>query len=342
MVGNRDRAVAVASLRSARLGTLLGVVLLAASPRPAQACTVVTVSELTGRTFWPRSGELLPTNGQVTVRYEGHWAESSAPLAALASELQLRPVGGQPIAVTTTVADGLLVVQPDMVLAPNQGYELLDQRPIPCTLMTVDCGGRGEWMVVASFTTTAGPDIAAPPFAGLATPVWSALDLCSSTGCCGPYRGFPVTLSWPATTDQGAPAIYRLYRRGNGGALERIATTEATSLQGFLACDRGSAGLYRIVLTPGAYLVRAVDNAGNEDSNTTEQVLLDRCTAPAAGVPRGVGGGCTVTPDIHGARGLLDGALILLALAALRPRRRFPRITEVAGVRARRRRAEGV
>jgi hypothetical protein len=308
------------------LGTLLGVVLLAASARPAQACTVAQ-SALTGRTFWPRSGELLATNGQVTVRYEGQWAESSGLLAALASELQLRPVGGQPIAVTTTVADGLLVVRPDKVLAPNQAYELLDQRPIPCSLMTVDCAGRGQWMVVASFTTTAGPDMEAPPFAGLATVVWSALEFCSTSACCGPFRGFPVTLSWPATTDQGAPVLYRLYRRGNGGALERTATTEATSLRGFFSCMPNSTGWYPIVLTPGTYLVRAVDNAGNEDSNTTEQVLLDRCTAPAASVPRDAGGGCTVTPRVHGARGLLGGPVLMIALAALRQRRRFPRIT---------------
>jgi len=87
------------------------------------------------------------------------------------------------------------------------------------------------------------------------------------------------SLYWEPAQDavSGGAVLYNVYGPEAGDLYP--AFVDATNLIGSVACDRyPSPSTFRG--TPGIYRVRAIDWAGNEDSNVTMRTLSNACTDP--------------------------------------------------------------
>jgi hypothetical protein len=191
---------------------------------------------------------------------------------------------GKTVAMTVEVVGSSVVIRPSGDLLPNHGYQLADQRTIPCdTIVSRNCALAATPQVFASFTTTAGPDAVAPTFAG-ATSVASVNHLtCNSDACCGTYDAYVAEASWTTGSDDvaGEDVRYNVYR-GTPPSLTLVeALVAGTTASGTRVCS-GSYG--DGAFQPGDYVVRAVDWAGNEETNVTTRHLADPCS----------GAGCSV------------------------------------------------
>jgi len=308
--------------------------LLASRPRAARACSPPGPLRL--GTIWPPGGATaVPANVRFVVTYQG--LPSNAEQMAAVLELSIRPLGGSatvPVLVRS-LAGGLrsetrVSVQPMSDLAVGQDFELLGRVGPPSSsgFSTIE----PTPVPMLQFRTGLA-DRTAPVFAG-ASGFSATPDLCDSTACCGPHNGYNITFTTPTLTE---PAILAVYPAGGG---EILALDRWWSL--FYPCSGTGQD---IELRAGEYVVRAVDEAGNEDSND-RRVRLDlpcpalAVDAGAAGVDAGVavrhdaggdagtaGGddaGCRVAGGRPGAGGRGAGLVVLAALAGawLRRRRR--------------------
>ena len=150
-------------MRLARALLLLCVGVAGLQPEPARACSCVGQRE-PGRLI-PSPGATLPTNGRIVLTDGGAWP-NGAPISVgngiPAPHLRrVARVGGAPRKVTSTIAAfatwqwGYYLVVPSAPLAPGERYELVAIDP-----------RDGKEGVVASYTTAAGPDDAAPTWPG--------------------------------------------------------------------------------------------------------------------------------------------------------------------------------
>ena len=184
------------------------------------------------------------------------------------------------------------MMKPLAALLPNTVYEVLDQRTIPCPSGGGDAGtfvgcDPGLPAVFASFTTGTATDTTAPQFSGA-----SALTLRPFASCSN-YTARPFEVAWVKAQDDlaGDAVLYNLYQVG-------VVTPRASYLPGTSALL--AAGCYRDMVLPrfiqatvpknytgrnqsASFYVRAVDWAGNEDTNQVEVTVTDPCLgAPAA------------------------------------------------------------
>ncbi len=296
--------------------------LFAGLESPARACSPIPAG-IYGRTVWPGDGAQTPTNVRLVVSYSLAWTDGRIP--AIGSDLVLLDADGSTVAITTEVTGSDVVVRPDAPLLPNHGYQLADRRTVPCTLDVgaggADCQLTAAPSPIASFTTGATSDVAAPTFAGLSGFNVGDRENCATAGsCCSVYDVRRLDLVWAAATDDvgGADVRYNVYSRRAGKSVRTLIASRVsgTVLNGAAVC---SGDWYGTPLPAGAYLVRAVDWAGNEDANTTEVQIGDVCG--------GNGGfGCSVgspTPPTTGRTGAFSavGILLLLGLLVQRSRR---------------------
>lgn len=259
---------------------------LAALPGQASACGGATPG-LAGRSVFPASGARgVPTNARVLVTYRGGhdpWTPFRPE-----EEVVLRAVGqpALPVDIETRQFplsiwefNQVVIIKARAPLKPATTYEVLDRRPrIPCVL--AECAA-GDLAAIATFTTGAGPDVEPPRFGGLAALEVGTIDDCRNEGCCGPYRSRSVMLRWTAAEDavSGSEVLYNVY--GPGGGEPLVGLYAGTTIGGNIACGwRG--GPLGFMSADGAFSVRAVDWAGNEDSNIVQQVTSNSCPAAVA------------------------------------------------------------
>jgi hypothetical protein len=247
------------------IGICVSVVLMA--PRVAQACSPLPEHMPGGMT--PDDGETnVPTNTWVWLGYGG-WSADGASYAA-ETDVVLRPVGGDPLAVTVSregeqSSRRFVIVQPDAELLPQTAYEVQTRFKPDCYF---DCVQETS-STVATFTTGAGPVLTPPTFGGV-TGFSTRVDICPDDACCGPYKAVRLDLQWD--TAAGA-AAYRIYRDGtfvNAGGL----------YAGGLNCGNFPFDAFgAFPAASGSYTVHAVSLAGIEDINSAAvQVTLD-CAA---------------------------------------------------------------
>ncbi|MCC7000299.1 MAG: hypothetical protein IT370_37215 [Deltaproteobacteria bacterium] len=295
------------------MGTALvvaGLLGLAAQRWPegrARACSPPRGVHL--RSIWPSGGQ-LPANVRFVVTFDGlpQFAEESIAM----HDLALRPLdgvgAGQAVpALVNELAGGgplqrSLSVQATTPLDVGRDYELVGR-----FADDAQCGTR--CLIVATpvqlgrFRT--GPvDLTAPVFAGAQGATFSG-SLCDSTACCGPYNGYSVTF---ATAPVDEPVLY-VIRAAATGQLVGL-----DSQSGFLACTGTSPA--QVQLTPGEYVVRAVDQAGNEDANDHRVRLAPSCPASSGG-DGSAGGGCTVAPGGRTTTGFFAGVLLGIVVVGL-------------------------
>jgi hypothetical protein len=315
---NRDRNVRRSWLRQARAAGVLATVFAcgpAAFESTARACSA-SFPSIHSRSVWP-APDGVPTNGRLLVTYQG---QSTSGLPTLGADVVM--LDGETNVPIRVDSGNPVVVQPIEPLLPNHSYQLADRRTVPCAPQMVSCAAGSEVVPFATISTGDGPDNAPPVFAGLDAISVAPLESCSAESCCGPYDLHRVTLSWKAGVDDvaGANLSYRIYRR-DGAELQKIVDRHTgTTYQGVSVCS----GLVQAEwghpsLADGLYVVRALDWAGNEDSNEVDIALSPPCS------PRG-GGGCGVASATARATPFVLGILALLAVLSVRgPRSRCHR-----------------
>lgn len=288
-------------------------------PPPAHACSPPPA--IGSRIILPGDGATnVPTNVRVALEYDG---TSSRPELA---EVQIQPVGGQPVAVTAQRGltnhpfRFLVFVRPTTPLAANTTFQILTHIP------GVPCGSEScittTFSVAATFTTGSGPDTVPPTYAGLSG-VTASKQICDSDACCGPDRAVAYGFGRGTPTDDVAYAGVNLYRVGSG------LVSELTNLSGFELCSgqpSGGGPSGDFMAPVGTFYAHAVDLAGNEDSNmqlvtvpvTCADVGKDGGGSDTGGSGAGgSGGGCSSSVAPYS-----GPPLILLALVLLRRRRR--------------------
>lgn len=295
----------------------LAAVALAAltAPRPARACSILRGLQL--GSVWPEDGSQdVPANVRFVVTYYGQplFAEDSIAMRAL----EIRPAGGGaavPVLVTDVAAVArplrfLLSVQPAADLEAGKDYELLGR------IVKNSCGGgcpiEPTPVPIARFRT-APADHEAPTFAG-ATGLMTGVEWCDSDACCGARDGYVVYFTKDAASE---PALYAVYA---AGSTAMIALGE---VELFYSCSGNS--IHGMPLAPGEYVVRAVDRAGNEDTNQRRVKVELRCPArqtnqgflDGGAGPGGGGGGCAVSPGGRTRAVGFTGILLVLAVLGL-------------------------
>jgi hypothetical protein len=140
-----------------------------------------------------------------------------------------------------------------------------------------------------------------------------------------------VDLLWSAAADDvaGADVRYNLYRRESTGLTPVATRVAGTQLTGAAVCSGTWGGTN---LPAGTYIVRAVDWAGNEDTNNVPLELGNPCRGTTPGTststrPQGcaaAGGGPRTS---SGAAAIAAAAVLLLAgLLRSKARRRTARL----------------
>jgi hypothetical protein len=264
------------------VGIAVGLTALSWSSRfsgSAHACSIAAPG-IASRSVWPGPEQAVPTNARIVVRY--NMTGSPLNIPAFGQDLQLLDADGSQVSATMEVLGTAVVIRAGAGLLPNHAYQLADRRTIPCSGIGLDpCPLAADPQVFASFTTSAGVDTAPPAFGGL-TNIGAASHLtCNSDACCGTYDYYVIQAGWAAASDDvaGGDVRYNLYRREGSSLILVSELAEGTSTSGTAVCSGTVGGL---PFVRGDYVVRAVDWAGNEDSNLATRHLDDPCGSGAA------------------------------------------------------------
>jgi hypothetical protein len=260
------------------------------APACAHACSGGT-SGIFGRQIIPGDGAVgVPLNGQIEVTYT---AQASGPFWN--TGLQIRPQNGQALAANVQQvyagrSSAKFVLRPSTALAADTVYEILDSLIVPC--MQSECQQVAPH-VVSSLTTGSQVDTLPPSFAGLASIEVSPTSPYEAP--CATGSAFHVTLHWEAGTDDLSPTVtYAVYNANANGNVRIQSFLSGTSLTGIVTCPLCSVGAPvcpstgvspygepfsgdGFVQSVGPFIVRAVDRAGNEDTNAVVMSLPNLC-----------------------------------------------------------------
>jgi hypothetical protein len=252
------------------------------------------------------------------VTYESSFDEQ---VTDLGNDLELLDDTGASVPISRTRSGADILLAPAAPLQPKRTYRISDRRHVPCDITARECGATNAPEVFATFTTAAGLDTIAPANEGLVSTTPGERLSCHGGSCCGDREEVPIQFLWSTAQDNvaGDDVRYHVYRK-QGSSLVPVARFQKKSDIGFTGwqtCEGTPAGSAE--LTPGSYVVHAVDWAGNEDANTATRSFGDQCD----GFP-----GCAVAPDASRGGWPVGpiAAAIAFALAILRSARR-PRKT---------------
>jgi hypothetical protein len=282
----------------ASFGVTAVLAAMLSAPGGAKACTPGR-PYLGGRTL--RVGDAPPANVQPIVEYQGFLADNGSASgvagATIDRHVELRQ-GTNVVPAAFERAGTSVRIIPNAPLVAGATYDVADPWTLPCH--EAECA-VGVAKVFGSFVPTDARDVTPPTFAGLSS--LSLRPTSSANGSCDPPHAFVAVFAWQPSTDPDATTLehYNLYRRGEAGLVKQAGMIAGTTYAGIMTCAAGGAPAG---LLPGAYLVRAVDRAGNEDANTKEIVLADACAGPAAdagdSAPSSDGGAIDVPSDALG------------------------------------------
>ena len=242
------------------------------------------------RALYPPDGSVgVPLNAMVTVRYLR--SSSYPPDDELRANLVLQPKNGQPVELVRDVfpaggsayTETAVRLKPVQPLLPGTSYEVLDRYTIPCG--PVDPCQLGAHAVFASFTTGTASDVSAPQFAGAVSLAVRPFFQCPG------YSNRPFALGWDKATDDlaGQVLAYNIYRDGETLPLASYLTATSATLA--VSCDVVSGQVFPNFIRAtfsrnytgrnesGSYYVRAVDWAGNQDTNQATLRIVDPCLA---------------------------------------------------------------
>ncbi|TNE47508.1 MAG: hypothetical protein EP343_19220 [Deltaproteobacteria bacterium] len=268
-------------VRNVWFGLIVGLVLCAAHDN-AEACSPPRPGILSVSVFPPNGTKNVPTNARINVRY------NYVKGGAFSETFSIRPFGGANLAVTPQqVSVGNWERRFFFLkghLQPNTTYEVVTNiQAIPCFFFGGNPGcTTGSPQVISTFTTGTSDDTKPPSFAGLQSivPVKSP-SVCSNSACCGPYHYHRFDVNWTAGTDETEASfvLYNIYRTID---LSKPVLRYVPQSRGAQVCSGFYFGLswdsFRGL--PGGYVVRAVDLADNEETNTNSVNLVDLCSGP--------------------------------------------------------------
>lgn len=309
---------------SALLLTLVGAVWI--EPPAAHACTAPTPGIRTRHVFPSDKASAVPLNARVLVFYGAH--SSVVPIDQLGSDLELVTEHGAPVLVTreaTTTATNawdrqiVVILQPREPLAAGRRFEIRDRRHVPCGPpygSDPPCA-LGTPTSFASFTTGSATDVTPPTFAGLSALTAGSREVCDGSGCCGAQISQLFAASWQPSVDDvaGKDVLYNVYAAGT----LLVGLQRETMLSLAVQCNGPGSSPFAVRTHPGPHTVRAVDWAGNEDTNTVS--LAVPATACASVADGGAGDvRPPATPDAGSDQIAPDGAPTDVALPDSGPR----------------------
>lgn len=276
---SRDSAVAIRSPGWMVVAALTAA-LLTSRESEVQACSFVGPG-IFSRSVWPGPDQHPPTNTRIVVSYKMGADFLGFDVPKVGPDVALLDGDGTPVAFSFEVVASQVVIRPATALLPNHLYQIADRRTVPCDQTQNECTLANESLAFASFTTGPGADTAPPAFAGLASIAPGDRLSCDNGACCGTYDVHSIGLSWLAGLDDsaGGDLRYNVYRRAGDApaAMSLLAgLVTGTELRGFQTCSGQFPG--SLEMSPGTYVVRAVDWAGNEDSNATGGRLDNVCS----------------------------------------------------------------
>lgn len=271
---------------------------VATRAREARACSPAAPG-LTYRVLFPPAGSTaVPLNPRLLVRYGtgGNFQlVRDAGVSTLMDGLELRHESGTPVPIqkTTLVSsayrlqrDQAVVIQPLQPLQPETVYQVWDRlAQIPCGRSDQAACAFGEPQLVASFTTGTASDITPPQFAGVTSLEPGVVVDCRDSGCCGPYLLRILSAKWTAADDavSGGSVLYNLYAEGSSAPLAALIGGTQLSLAYYCSRALGPGDISSLPIELGRYVVRAVDWAGNEDSNTAVFEVTGSCASAPVG-----------------------------------------------------------
>lgn len=299
--------------RFVRIASTLGVALALVSVAPRSHACSVAAAGIRDRAVWPSGDKALPTNGHLLITYGASFDEHIADLGA---DLVVLDQAGAPVPMTRTRSGAKIVLAPEAALLPAHTYRIADRRRLPCTILDGTCGATNAAVEFATFTTGPAPDTQAPAAGGIVAASPGERRTCDSGSCCGSYETVPIAFTWAEGHDDvaGTDLRYNIYRQ-SGTTLVPVARFQSRDFfySGWQTCRGDTSGPDEV--TPGAYVVRAVDYAGNEEENAVTRTFADQC-----------GGfiGCAVAAEKPPASALIGpvAAALAFAIAILRGRRR--------------------
>jgi hypothetical protein len=294
---------------------VIATLLVWADAAPASACEPSPPTHQLDDVLPADGATEVPTNAEVRLEYQGF----VIPTTGL-QDVVVRPVGGAALVTSVAMLDNagyssrhLVVVHLQAPLAPQTQYEV-----------------EAEGAVVSTFRTGDGADTMAPTFAGIAS-ITTSVSECLSSSCCGPNRVAYVHMGWGGVSDDFNIRMVRFNVYGIDGALVVPMTSGSASVIGYQLCSgqfSGSGPLGNFEADSGEYHVRAVDLAGNEDTNDVTRDVTDPCavsqppdTGSGADGSSSPASGCTTAGGSRSAL-VVPMLLTLWCLRSTRTRRR--------------------
>ena len=227
----------------------------------------------------------VPLNGRIIVRLNRvTWQPNS-----FREKFEIRPVGGSVLQVTPRLIGRghwkRYVFTFSKPLKPNTTYEVLTNiQKVPCSFNSGSSTcAAGKSRVISTFQTGTKADNQPPQFKGLKsiTPP-PKRSVCPNSACCGPYDYGRFSLGWDPATDETSPkhVLYNVYRLPDlkKPLLELVPTAFGIELcSGHFPGERWDNFTMRSFPINYKFVVRAVDLAGNEDTNTISKQLNNLC-----------------------------------------------------------------
>ncbi len=249
--------------RLATLFLLCTAALVVTHPDRGRACSRGEPSVISRLVLPADDTTDVPINARVVIVY----GMSRLPNLHFAPPL-VRVAGAGTVAGETstviTEASATLVFVPDVPLAPNTAYEVLDEICVQCGAET---DASGSLSVVARFTTGVARDDT-PPSPPSGTTANVRLDVCSDSSCCGPYEARRIDIHWDAIPQSA------LAQLDVDGAVTAYVTNPMAL--GWLRCFGGYSPGAQFE-APGLVSLRHVDVAGNLSASIFVPIDLPAC-----------------------------------------------------------------
>lgn len=293
------------------------------APTLGDACSNVSGTSLERKAIFPGDQSVnVPTNTQLTIHYN-YRGPTSGPSAVdfkkaewksawdIMKNVVLREKGGASIKLTLNRENHNEAIRwisvswkLDKALKPNTTYEVLTG---PSNCVPPHCK-KSSLKVAATFVTGKLEDKTPPSFQGLGA-LNVKEEVCNDSCCVVNGKKYDILrFQWKSAQDThtARPQIrYRIYRANNPSTpLFEVSKTSNTSAWGtgtgsdflirteFACGDARSQAFFLFGVKPMDHLiVRAVDLAGNEDTNTTAQRYTPTCRGPHFAGPGSVDGG---------------------------------------------------
>ncbi|MBU52748.1 MAG: hypothetical protein CL920_29000 [Deltaproteobacteria bacterium] len=282
--------------------------------RNVRACKLPT-SSINSRTTLPVDGmKDVPTNTDILLEYKYTLFSGGGGGFSIDETFRLLDAKGKEVTLKKRIGASrttgywgryVVILEPSAELSPNTTYTLSSNlSKLPCALPS-GCQ-PGDFSKIMSFHTGAASDKTPPSFRGIEKlSGCEPASQCRSSACCGPYVQRTFALYWKSSKEAASSIRYNVY--GDGVLFfERISTTSFAVTVSLSGTSFTPSSWSVLRSAPQKVTVRAVDMAGNEDTNRNSFDVPKVCSQIPVDEREGEqerdqdGGVLDATPDTRG------------------------------------------